>query len=385
MATEKLGNTEESFFKGKRPWSRIKDTVLGSYMPPYLTKVAKLGRPILLIDCFAGPGKFGDDKPGSPLIMCQMAEKYAKRGCICLFVNKERSHHEKLEETLEPFIQKKIAFPVYGDSQSLLREVQRLIKDYTLFIYLDPFGLKGCEFGAIRTLLERGNKRSTEVLINLSMPALHRLASRHAVAEGRALSAQIRSLHKVLDEVLGGNYWKKYMFNDRLSPDEKERKVMAEYRGKLKELLPYVGSCPVPEKQGARIKYFITFCSRHPDAMVLMNEAMCTAYNDYIHEASLRDVPFLAPIIRDWKTSRDKEKKYSKHVITETIKKHSRRTRLELWEYIAQDHFMLFLQTEYRAVIREMVDAGELESPTPRPTRRLNDNCILRLAAKNRN
>jgi three-Cys-motif partner protein len=385
MVTEESGDTGESFFKGKRPWSRVKDTVLGSYMPPYLTKVAKLGRQILLIDCFAGPGRFDDGKPGSPLIMCQMAEKYAKGSCICLFVNKEKSHHEKLQKILEPFIQKKTAFPIYGDSQALLREVQRLIKDHTLFLYLDPFGLKGCEFGAIKTLLERSNKRSTEILINLSMPALHRLASRHAVAEGRGLSPQIRSLHNILDEVLGGDYWKKYMFDDRLSPDDKERKVMEEYRRKLKELLPYVGSCPVHEKKGSRIKYFITFCSRHPDTMVLMNDTMCIAYNDYIHEVSLTDVPLLAPIIRDWRTSREQEKKHLKNVITETIEKHNGRTRLALWEYIVQDHFMLFLQTEYRALTQDMVNAGELDSPTPRPTRRLNDSCILRLAAKNRN
>lgn len=379
METEKPEDTEESFFKGKRPWSRIKDTVLGAYMPPYLSKVARLGRPILLVDCFAGPGKFGDDKPGSPLIMCQMAEKYAKGKCISIFVNKKQSHHEKLKKVLEMFVQKGIALPIYGDSQSLLREVQRLIRDHTLFIYLDPFGLKGCEFEVIKNLLERGNQYSTEILINLSMPTLHRLASRHAVAEGRGQSTQIQSLHELLRQVFGGDYWKKYLFDDRLSPEEKERKVMEEYQGKLKELLPYAGSCPVRERKGRRIKYFITFCSRHPDAMVLMNDTMCNAYNEYIHEASLKDVPLLAPVIPSWKTARSNAKTLLKHVIIEAVKQYPERTRRELWESIVQNHFMLFLQSEYRAAVQEIVDAGDLESPTPRPTKRLNDNCILKL------
>src|SRR6266536_6228100 len=65
--------TEISFFDAKRSWSVIKDRVLGNYMRPYLTKVRLLGRPIILVDCFAGEGKFGDDQPGSPLIMCEMA------------------------------------------------------------------------------------------------------------------------------------------------------------------------------------------------------------------------------------------------------------------------------------------------------------------------
>ncbi len=382
MATEKLEDTEKSFFKGKRPWSRIKDRVLGSYLPPYLSKVVRLGRPILLVDCFAGPGKFGDNKPGSPLIMCRMAEKYAKGRCVCIFVNKEKSHHEELKETLEDFVQKKIAFPIRGDSQALLKEVQQLAREYTLFVYLDPFGLKGCEFEAIKTLLETGHKSSTEIVVNLSMPALHRLASRHAVGAGRAESAQIQSLHKILDQVLGGNYWKKYMFNDDLSPEDRERKVMDEYRGKLQELLPYVGSCPVCEKEGARIKYFITFCSRHPDAMVLMNDAMCTAYNDYIHEASLRDLPLLTQMVPDWKVNRQKAQTSLKHVIIETIKRHPVKTRLQLWQYIVQAHFMLYLQSEYRALVQEMVQTGDLESSTPRSGKRLNNNCVLNLKSR---
>jgi len=382
MATEMQEDTEKSFFTGKRPWSRIKDRVLGSYMPPYLSKVALLGRPILLIDCFAGPGKFGDHEPGSPLIMCRMAVKYAKGRCVCIFVNKEKSHHEELAKTLEDFVQKKIAFPIHGASQALLKEVQQLAQKYTLFAYLDPFGLKGCEFEAIKTLLETGHKNSTEIVVNLSMPTLHRLACRQAVAKGRAETPQVKSLHKLLDQVLGGDYWKKYMFDDKLSSEEREWKVMGEYRSKLKDLLPYVGSCPVREKEGARIKYFITFCSRHPDAMVLMNEFMCAAYNSYMHEVALKDAPLLAAMAPDWKVNRQKAKTSLKNAIIETIKSHPKKTRLQLWEYLIQDYFMLYLQSEYRALVKEMVDSGDLESPTPRPGKRLNDSCILNLAKK---
>lgn len=88
MTTEEHENTEDSFFRSRRPWSKIKDTVLENYMPPYLRKVSQLRRPILLIDCFAGPGKFEDNKDGSPLIMCKAIEEHAKWKCIAIFVNK---------------------------------------------------------------------------------------------------------------------------------------------------------------------------------------------------------------------------------------------------------------------------------------------------------
>ena len=70
-----MGRKVKGFFAGKRPWSIIKDQVLENYMSPYIAKINKLGRPLLLIDGYAGPGVFEDGKPGSPLIICQAAEK----------------------------------------------------------------------------------------------------------------------------------------------------------------------------------------------------------------------------------------------------------------------------------------------------------------------
>src|SRR5882724_4638967 len=216
-------STDKYFFKGKRSWSIIKDRVLARYMPPYLSKVSRLGFPIILIDCFAGKGKFDDQTPGSPLIMCQMVKKHANRNGRCIFVNKNKTHHRALLKLLDTFVQEKIAYPLHADSPSLLREVG-LRKKFTVFAYLDPFGLKGCEFDVIENLLKRAG--STEILVNLNMPVLHRLAACKAVSEGRTSTPQIRRFHKVLDKVLGGDYWKKYMFDAKCSREEKERKVV---------------------------------------------------------------------------------------------------------------------------------------------------------------
>ena len=43
----------DDFFEGKRPWSVIKDEILGAYMSPYIAKVNRLKRRILLIDGYA--------------------------------------------------------------------------------------------------------------------------------------------------------------------------------------------------------------------------------------------------------------------------------------------------------------------------------------------
>ena len=88
--------SRDDFFEGKRPWSKIKDEVLEKYMTPYLVKVNTRRQPILLIDGYAGPGIFGDDTIGSPIIMCEAAEKYAIGNYQAMFINNEKKYHEKL-------------------------------------------------------------------------------------------------------------------------------------------------------------------------------------------------------------------------------------------------------------------------------------------------
>ncbi len=67
---------EELFFSQKKSWSTMKDRILGTYMRPYLNKVAQLPADIVLVDAFAGPGKFADGTKGSPLIIVEAAEHW---------------------------------------------------------------------------------------------------------------------------------------------------------------------------------------------------------------------------------------------------------------------------------------------------------------------
>jgi three-Cys-motif partner protein len=134
--------TEDSFFEGKRPWSRIKDEVLSKYLVPYLTKVKKLNEDIILVDAFAGPGYFNDGSYGSPIILCQMAENYAPKNSRVILVNKNKEHHEKLRSSLEDYINKQIAFTILGSAKDLFCRLSNLLSDQTVLLYLDPFGLE---------------------------------------------------------------------------------------------------------------------------------------------------------------------------------------------------------------------------------------------------
>lgn len=363
--------TEASFFKGKRPWSNIKDQILGQYMPAYLAKVATLGKPIILIDAFAGPGRFDDGAAGSPLIMCQAAEKRVPGKYLAIFVNHTRVHHDELSRVLSQFIDQKKVIPIHGSAEALLAQVRQVLGEHTVFLYLDPFGLKGCEFSVIEPFFRRKREYSTEVVINLSVPTMFRLAARKAVAAGRSQEPRIVAFHRRLTGVLGGDYWKDILWDDSTTSELKAEKVMKVYREKiLGDETPraFSGSCPVRERTGSGIKYYVTFYSRHRDAMLLMNNAMCAAYHKRMHEAATDGTLFQNTSWKDGRAGRD-----LKDIVLTAVRDAPRRSRLELWVEIVQKEFMRFTDSEYRQAVRDLVKDKMLRFEDVRGTGRLND------------
>ena len=366
---------EKTFFLGKRPWSKIKDQVLGSYMTPYLAKVSKLGRPILVVDAFAGPGKFEDGTDGSPLIICQSAEKQIPNQYQAMFVNRDKDHHQKLSETLEPFVRANKAVAIFGTAESLLERLSGQLTNQTVFLYLDPFNLRGWDFSTIEPFLSRDKRFSTEIVINLSIPAIHRLAARKTLRDGRRASGIVVSFHNKLTKVLGGDYWKDILWSETGSADDRAENLMALYRRRLQQAgLPYVGSCPVREREDSTLKYYITLCSRHPDALLLMNDIMCRAYNKQTYDAMYAGTLFEKT---DWKESR--QSRNITAVVKELAAELPGRSRSDIWLQIVQRHFMLFLESEYREAVKALCDQKSIRFEDVKKTGRLNDSSRLHL------
>lgn len=370
----------DEFFEGKRPWSVIKDKVLRSYLTAYLPKVNKLGRPILIVDGFAGPGKFEDGSEGSPLIICALAEQYTRGKYSAFFINKDREHHERLKSTLaEETLLGPTVSPILGDTVAILPSLRRAIRDHTVFLYLDPFGPTGSPFSLLEPFLTRDQRFSTEIVLMVHMPIVHRLAARNAVQEGREHAALIQQYHAKMTETFGGEYWKPIMLNpdDQLSPEAREFQLINAYERKLGQYLPFVGSCPVRASKHERIKYFIVFASRHPDAMLLMNDSMAQAYFGRMHDVAVAGTLFE-------KTNWQDERLVTglRDAILLQVSRNPGLSRKALWAKVVQDNFMRYLEKEYRQTVQQLVDEGALMSPTPRKTKRLNDDCQLFLPAK---
>ena len=367
--------SDEDFFAGKRPWSLIKDQVLKDYMTPYLAKVKILRRPILLIDGYAGPGVFEDGAEGSPVIICKAAEQLVKGNYQAKFINSEARYHKKLETVIQREGWSGSAQAIKGDTTALLQTLPGSLKDQTVFLYLDPFGPTGCEFSLLEPFLKRNRQYSTEILLTMNMPGMHRFASRYAIEKGRQDEQHIQSHHQIMDKIFGGEYWRKIMFDENLNPEEQEMQLIEQYRLKLARHLPYTGSCPVREKTDKRIKYFIVFASRHQDAMLLLNDIMAKAYFSGMHKAD-----FVGGLWEDidWREMRVADD--LDEVILSMVAQYSGQTRKFLWSMIVQQHFMRYLRPEYHTAVRKLLNGKKLNSPSFSATGKLNDDIQLYLS-----
>ena len=369
-----MSESSEDFFEGKRPWSIIKDEVLKSYMSPYIAKVNKRGQRILLIDGYAGPSTFGDGKPGSPVIICQAAEKFAKGNYQAIFINIDQTYHNTLTQVIHQEGWSNSVKTRLGDSTVLLQQLAASLTNQTVFLYIDPFGLKECEFALLKPFLDRNRKFSTEIVLTMQMPIVHRLATRHAVEDGRQDEQIIKSYHQRLTKVFGGEYWQDIMWQQNVSSEEREFQLIKAYQDKLTQYLAFVGSCPVRLQTDKRIKYFIVFASGHEDSMLLMNDIMVNAYFAKMHEAAYAGTLFEET---DWREMRST--KGLDEAIIQTVAEYPGDTRHRIWLRIVQRHFMRYLEKEYRSAVMHLVDQKKLITPTPRKTKLLNDNCRLYL------
>jgi three-Cys-motif partner protein len=349
-----MGNYEDNFFKGKQPWSLIKDAVLSCYIEPYIAKVKRLGKQIVLIDGYAGPGVFEDGGKGSPMILCSAAEKFAKGCYTAYFFNNEKKYHEKLEAAIRDTGWSHSAHCILGDSLELIKQKSQILKDHTVFLYLDPFGLKGCGFDQIEPFLTRNIDYSTEIVLNMCMPAAHRLAACYAVEKGKE-DLQIKSNRQLLTTVFGGDYWKDIVCQENIDKETKESQLINAYLTKLRKYLPYAGCCPIREASDRQIKYFMIFVSRHPHAMLLMNDCMYQAYFAGMHKADFAGTLFEN---LDWKKDMPLPEENTleslKTVIEGLVSQYPGEDRDAIWLKVVQASFMRYDHSLYLEALKQL-------------------------------
>ncbi len=271
------------FFDEKKPWSVRKDEILAYYLAPYLPKVATLGKPIVIVDGFAGPGRFNTGEAGSPVIIAQTIQRFLtaqpRVDCSELCVERDPLLHRLLEDSLRGF---GFTRAVGTSFLEFLPEVEALASSASVFIYADPFAIDGLEWAAmdrVFRLIHGG--ASVELLLNFNAPAFVRRA-RAALALGDAADDPLDDDDpsqdvpgSALDRAVGGTWWRSIVKPAGSFALEVDA-VAEELSKRLRRRFGEAGMYPIRARLADGIpKYFLIYATRHPDGLVLINEAVC--------------------------------------------------------------------------------------------------------------
>ena len=373
------------FFKKKREWSKVKDKIVKDYITCYLRTIHRRGRPIIIVDGFSGPGRFGDGLEGSPLIICGSIDNAPKRqvGIACLFSDSHPGHREALEACLGNYIKKGIAAKPLCDFSEALSRTLEIGKGSTLFFYLDPYGIKDLDFETVKQIYERGTSQSTEVLINFNFKTFMRMSGNWSYSDSASDVARKVKKAKVetVNAVMGGDYWVGVITDPKLDKIQREEIIVTKYMERIREFFKYTYSIPVKETDPASsipaddlAKYHLIFGTRSPRAVVYMNDVAINALEPYFRQ-------FKDGLLFDMTPERYEPCPIDevKRALIEIVNARPM-TRPQIFEAVIPKYFMQRRQKEYRAVINELAFKEERLFPDRRTMKRktqLNDKTRL--------
>ena len=298
----------KNFFEKKRHWSKYKDAILEYYLEPYIAKVKKLRKPVVIIDCCAGPGAFDDGNRGSPLIIADAVSRWRQREVDAsgLFVESVPNLYASLVKALEPY--GSLAECRHGQFEDSLPEIASLAARNTVFLYVDPYTVRDLRFDTMKGVFDQIKRAgaSVEILLNFNTVIFMRWAlaalkrypdiSLHdeGIRDDETFDDPAEPVEiETLSAIAGGDYWVAIAEDSSRTFPEKVADLGAEYQERLSESFAFVCSYAVKEKYRHKVpKYVLYFGTRREDGLLLMNDSMCKARREFVHQEFSKDMLF---------------------------------------------------------------------------------------------
>lgn len=200
--------------------SAFKHAILKNYLPPFLTMTAKTapGRRAVVMDGFAGRGRFEDGSPGSAELIMQAAEELRRiRSVATFFTEKDRASFRSLKAVVGEYADRGLLTQAFhGSAEDHLSRVVDAACGVPLFLFLDPCGAM-LPFAHIEEVLKVQRphpKPQTEVLLNFSAEFTRRTTGQ--LAKGQVDAPGVRRM----DITCGTEKWRKVALEAyQASPD----------------------------------------------------------------------------------------------------------------------------------------------------------------------
>lgn len=284
------------FFIDKKPWSEVKDQLLGCYFKPYVSKILHTYKPLVYVDCFAGKGKFDDGNPGSPLIALNIVNECLDTTTMVdaqismTFI--DLNYADELKENLKDYPWVTVISGKYEDN---IKEILKDKRGSNVFLYIDPYGIKALQCSMFDSFAN-SNFNSIEMLINMNSFGFIREAC-NALETSLSLddptifedlveydttkmTASDKSIQD-LNEIAGGDYWRDIIEDYKaglIDGYQAEEYFAEQYCQRLMNSFTYVLNMPLRIRRGQRPKYRMIHATNHPEGCLLMVDNICNRW-----------------------------------------------------------------------------------------------------------
>jgi len=258
------------FFEESRQQSRIKSRIVAKYFWAWAHVIVSAmkgrGNRIAYMDLFAGPGKYKDDTPSTPVIVLQTAIKDARlrEMLVTLFNDKKLEFATSLQKTIDaiPGIQTLKYKPLVQNGevgQTIAESFQKTKLIPTLF-FVDPWGYKGLSVSLISSVLRNWG---CDCVFFFNYNRINAGLNNEMVREHMNDLFGEKRADAIREKLIG------------LQPDEREALIVEELSLALKELgIAYVLPFTFKSEEGTRTTHHLIFASKHFKGYEIMKEIM---------------------------------------------------------------------------------------------------------------
>ena len=302
--------------RSKRDRAIFKDLILKRYLPVLFNALTKCHM-LIYLDAFSGPGIYEDGSMGSPLLAINTLVEFAKRvniskqkeliaRVIFRFLEQDIEYFENLNSSITKLLSnlKKDGFNL--DVECFCEDAVRALKEgiqalhkiddthpIAIFVYLDPWGLKGIETDIVLEFLKLRNIKGYPVELLLRFPPYLVVRFYKNSSMGPDWIKKILGLNP--DEL-----------EEILSNEEKEERwenVLKNYLSTIKKIydsetggnLYYTAI----ETLGSGQFYYMIFFTEHSYGLLKMNDSMTRTFAERDIDFRLTNQPLFTDSCRN--------------------------------------------------------------------------------------
>jgi len=273
----------EAFFQRKQAAAVLKHGILSRYPRVFATMAGKRTGRVVYFDGYAGPGRYEDGSPGSPLLAVETARATAQwdRDVECLFAEKDPAFAADLRRTLDAEAPPGMKYTVWrGDVAEYVDQAVAIAGDDPMLSFLDPFGTALNYTSLTGKLLGRTADKPTEVLLNLNLESVWRIGG---LLTGDEKEADSSATLARLDGFFGDTWWRDEFRRARATGDEASASAAAivvaqEFQRRVRAATGFDSfGVPVRRRPGHRPLFLLLLFSRWPMAAWKFNEQVSLA------------------------------------------------------------------------------------------------------------